>query len=371
MIQINKPKGYWTFEKCWEEALKYETKISFRKNCSAAYSKAEKSGFLNKICGHMIQINKPKGYWTFEKCWEEALKYETRKEYSENKSGSYMSAFKNKWLNQICGHMTINHRPNGYWSFEKCRDEALKYQTKKEFEENSPSASVIAGRNGWTEQITSHMTLLGNKYKRCIYSYEFLEDNSVYVGLTYNIDERQRGRDHRNTDQVTKHIKETGYIPNRKILTDYIDVEVASKLEGDFVDKYKNDGWNILNVIKTGGIGCGSLFWNKERCINAASQCKTKSEFNKKFRGAQSSAYKNGWMPEINAILKSNRGGVIKYTIDSCKNKSLLCRTRAEFKKNYICEFNAAYRNGWLDDICKHMINGKLKENRKIWIIGT
>ena len=36
------------------------------------------------------------------------------------------------------------------------------------------------------------------------------------------------------------------------------------------------------------------------------------------------------------------------------------CRTRKEFKKNFIYEFSAAYKNGWLDDICKHMINGRI-----------
>jgi hypothetical protein len=69
-------------------------------------------------------------------------------------------------------------------------------------------------------------------------------------------------------------------------------------------------------------------------------------------------------------MLKSNRGGKFKYTIELCKNKALLCRTKAEFKRNYLKEFTASYRNGWLNDICVHMINEKLKENRLLWING-
>ena len=94
-----------------------------------------------------------------------------------------------------------------------------------------------------------------------------LKIKCVYVGLTHNIIERQNGRDCHNTDQVTKHINLTGYIPIRKQLTDYIDVEIASKLEGEYVEKYKNDGWNILNVAKTGGIGGNTLIWIKEKVI--------------------------------------------------------------------------------------------------------
>lgn len=261
-------------------------------------------------------------------------------------------------------------KPDGYWTFNNCAIEALKYSTKKEFKEKSPSANTIAYKNGWMKLISTHMILYGSKYKRCVYSYEFIEDKCVYVGLTYNIVERQNGRDCRNTDQVTKYINRTGYFPIRKQLTDYIDVEIASKLEGEYVERYKNDGWNILNIKPTGGIGGNTLFWNKERCIEAAKKCKTRSEFEKKYRGAYSSAVKNDWIDEIYLILKSNKGGKVIHTIELCKSKSLLCRTRAEFKKLYIKEFTAAYSNGWLNDICAHMINGKLKENRLLWING-
>ena len=247
-------------------------------------------------------------------------------------------------------------KPNGYWTHDNCAIEALKYHTKIDFKNNSMSAYTIANRN----DISAHMILYGNKYKRCVYSYEFIEDNCVYVGLTYNIIERQNCRNCCNNDQVTKHIKESGYVPIRKQLTTYIDVEIASKLEGKYVENYKNNGWNILNVAKTGGIGGSTLYWNKERCIEAAKKCKTRSEFEKKYRGAYSSSLKNEWHDEINLILKSNKGPKIKHTKLLCTKKALLCNTRNEFKKYHIHEFTAAYKNGWLDDICKHMTNGRI-----------
>jgi hypothetical protein len=45
------------------------------------------------------------GYWTKEKCYEEALKYKTRTTYQKSNHSSYEVARKNKWLNEICKHM--------------------------------------------------------------------------------------------------------------------------------------------------------------------------------------------------------------------------------------------------------------------------
>lgn len=254
-------------------------------------------------------------------------------------------------------------KPNGYWTYNNCAIEALKYFTRIDFKNASMSAYVIANRNGWMKDISSHMTSNGNKFKRCIYSYEF-SDNSVYVGLTFNLDERQNNRDSHTTDAVTKHIIKTQLNPIRKQLTEYVNVEEACVLEGKFVEEYKNNGWNVLNVKETGGIGGNTLFWTKEKCINVANQCKTRNEFHEKYRGAYSSSIKNGWLGEIYSILKSNKGGKFIYSIEFCKCKALLCKTKAEFKRKYLKEFTASYRHEWLNDICKHMINGKLKENR-------
>jgi predicted GIY-YIG superfamily endonuclease len=253
------------------------------------------------------------------------------------------------------------------WTFEKCREEALKYTTKIEFKKNSMSAYTISNRNGWMPEISTHMVKIGSKYKRCIYTYEF-PDNHVYVGLTFNLNERQVNRDCHDNDKVTKYIKETNLTPIRKQLTDYVDVETAIKLEGEFLNVYSDNGWQILNVAKTGGIGGDTLFWTKEKCIDVAKKSKNRTEFGIKYRGAYSSSMKNGWISEIYEILgKTQKGGKRIHSFESCKEKATLCRTRAEFKIKFPHEFNAAYNNKWLNEICSHMINGKLKQNKKLY----
>lgn len=55
----------------------------------------------------MIVLRKPNSYWTLERCKEDASKYKTRNEWQEN-SGGYAAAYKKRWLDQCCGHMIKN-----------------------------------------------------------------------------------------------------------------------------------------------------------------------------------------------------------------------------------------------------------------------
>lgn len=41
---------------------------------------------------------KPKNYWTFEKCKEEALKYKGVKEFSDKSKSAFNVSYKNRWL---------------------------------------------------------------------------------------------------------------------------------------------------------------------------------------------------------------------------------------------------------------------------------
>lgn len=53
MGTTRKPYGYWTIERVVQEALKYNTKKSFRKGSNGAYCKAYVAGILDEVCSHM------------------------------------------------------------------------------------------------------------------------------------------------------------------------------------------------------------------------------------------------------------------------------------------------------------------------------
>ena len=103
-------------------------------------------------------MRKNKGYWTKERCKEIALKHNTKKDFKKYNSYVYEISLKNKWLNEICSHMKENiKKPKGYWDKEKCHKEALKYMNKTDFKKFSYGAYKFAYKNKWLNEICSHM----------------------------------------------------------------------------------------------------------------------------------------------------------------------------------------------------------------------
>lgn len=294
--------------------------------------------------------------WTYEKCKADALKYKTRRDFAINSGSAYNYARQNNIINKVTEHMSWGRKPSGYWTYERCGIEALKYETRNEYRLKSGGSYMCAIKNKWIDDICIHMKIVGNRRKRLIYSYEF-SDNHVYVGLTYDINQRQTVRNNDENDSVTQHIKKTKLIPQRIQLTKYVDVIIASKLEGLFLEKYVNDGWHILNKRKTGNIGGNYCRWDKKACINVAQKCKTKKEFYSKYRCAYDSALRNGWISEIYETFNSTQQKRNYYTFDFCESEALKYRTKKEFKNKNRGAYEASLRNGWISEICNHMIN--------------
>ena len=144
-----RPKGYWTEERVCEEAMKYKSKIEFQKGCPSAHSVACKQGWLDNY-DWFSNTKKPNGYWTEERVREEALKYKTIYEFIEKNNGAYVTACKYGWIDSY-SWLEHQRKPNGYWTEETIRQEALKYKTRSEFREKCAGAYQVALKNGWIE----------------------------------------------------------------------------------------------------------------------------------------------------------------------------------------------------------------------------
>jgi hypothetical protein len=141
---------YWNKDMCIEEANKYDRRSIFFKNSQYVFKYAKENGFLEEICSHM---DKHKIVWTIELCHIEAKKYNTRTEFQKNNSIVYRHAFKNEWLKSICSHMLEKKKPSGYWTYDKCLEEAKKYNTRSLFKKGGKSAYQISLKNGWLNEI--------------------------------------------------------------------------------------------------------------------------------------------------------------------------------------------------------------------------
>jgi hypothetical protein len=143
----------WTYEKCKEEALKYNTRKEFQNESGSAYVRSCKEGWSREVCSHMNEYRKPNGYWTKEKCKEVASKYVSRSEFSKNHNIMYQISHREGWMDEICSHMITTRKPTGYWTKENCKEEAKKYKTRSKFRSGCNSAYVKSSKEGWMDEI--------------------------------------------------------------------------------------------------------------------------------------------------------------------------------------------------------------------------
>ena len=179
-----------------------------------------------------------------------ASEYKTKKEFERANSGAYHAAIK--------------------WG--PCYDLTTKEEVRCKIYDKEKKDVVYAPNSintfGFLESITSHMVDGSDYGQKLVYSFTFYdgEDNivGVYVGITN--DEERRKNEHifgksKHTDKevksaVNKFIQEN---PNFRFefetLSDHSDYAKAKELEKESVDKYREKGYKILNISKTGGGG--------------------------------------------------------------------------------------------------------------------
>lgn len=152
------------------------------------------------------------------------------------------------------------------YSDEYLIERASKYKHVKDLNANEPKILHAIYDHGIEKKALQHMMPLGNRKWKMIYSYEF-PDNTVYVGLTY--DRERRKKDHRTEkgSAVYKHIKKTGLEPKYCELTELLPVDEAQMMEGEYVERYRQQGWKILNVVATGGIGSSTPTVDRDKVI--------------------------------------------------------------------------------------------------------
>lgn len=141
------PVGYWTYDRCHEEAIKYSTRSEFQKGSPAAYSAARKNGWVSDWMDAKVR---PNGYWTYERCYEEAMKYTTLMDFRAKSPAAYSAVCKNGWHNEY-PWLERQLKPKGHWTKDICFEEASKYTTLKDFMDNNATVYYISRENGWID----------------------------------------------------------------------------------------------------------------------------------------------------------------------------------------------------------------------------
>ena len=149
--RMGKCKAKYTYEYCLLLAKQCKTLYEFRKiEGGIPYITARKHEWTDEYSWLTRQV-KENGYWIEETCKEAALQCKTRAEFGKRFSRAYYIAYTNNWLDD---YTWLNYKPvkkNGYWTEEKCREVALKCNTRIEFAKKYVSAYNNARKNGWID----------------------------------------------------------------------------------------------------------------------------------------------------------------------------------------------------------------------------
>lgn len=143
-------RGYWTYDRCAEQAAKFRTRFEWKNESQPSYKKAMVEGWIDDL---MPKAYKSADEWTLELLMESASKYTTRGEWFKGHSTAYKKAKELGYFEQCTEHMVYAQKPNNYWTKERCLATAAKCLNSAQWREEYNVAYQTARRNGWTEEV--------------------------------------------------------------------------------------------------------------------------------------------------------------------------------------------------------------------------
>ena len=398
----------WTREACYKEAKKYKTRGKFQKGNGSAYNAARRNGWMDDY-DWFETVHKPNGYWTLEKCEEMALKCKTRSEMAKKYPCAYQVALKkelldnydwlspsatnsghSKYTKEICFEIAIGCKtktemkkknPRAYivsinnnwikdytwfvngcidYTKEMCFEIAKKYKTVKEFRKKNEYVYRLTLKNGWFDNYTwfTRMDAFEARKNDNVYGFFFNEIHTVYIGRTINIEQRSEYHYTKEGSAVYKFAKQNNIqIPEITVLESGLTLDEGLEKEDYYVNKYREEGWTVLNKAKTGkrsgSLGSlGSYKLTRKKCYELSLDCKTRTEFAKKHQTAYAKSKRKGWIEDFKHLAMPSIGGTVwKWTDSRILEEANKYDTYSDFRKQSRKAYQAAIKRGLLSEI--------------------
>ena len=102
---------------------------------------------------NIIKSNFSNSKFTYEICKETALKYDNKKQFRENNMSCYKHICLKGWVDDLCSHMSNGSQ----WNKQRARAETLKYNSLDKFRVESPKCFTWCKSNGYFDEFTEHM----------------------------------------------------------------------------------------------------------------------------------------------------------------------------------------------------------------------
>ena len=289
--------------------------------------------------------------WTEEKLYSEAKKYKFRVDFQRGSKGAYLSAFRKGILQEVCAHMERQLVEKGHWNLENCLTEALKYDARGKFMRGSASAYNVALREGWLDQICSHMIKGADGYHYMAYAIINRRLEKAYVGITKQ-QFNQRMKLHKKggstrAEEIAK-LDDTEFLP----LTEYVLLSTEVKdAEKKWAEHFSSKGFKVLNNEKQfGSIGASKRIYTDEVIAIEAKKYASRGEFKSQSPRHYDAACSQKILNKVCAHMRSIKPKNY-WTKSRCIEAALKCSDRSEFTTNQTSAYEAAQDNGWLEEI--------------------
>ena len=270
-------------EKLAAIAVKYDNLAEFVEKEYKTYAVMSKRGYVDELCAHMKRGHR--GSFSDEELSEIALRYETLQDFKKNDYSALVTIRSRGLFDKLCGHLEFGHARRR--SDEELAEIASHYDNVKEFLEKEKNIYTVISERGLLKKLCGHMKHAANLTKRKIYAFTF-SDGYAYIGLTQDVERRysEHMTGKRKKTPVHNHIRKTGATFEFAVLTDWLDVDVAGKIEDDYIKQYAAEGWKMMN--RTGGGSLGGPHGRFYRCIvdkhlSNIAACSTRSELSHKY----------------------------------------------------------------------------------------
>jgi len=328
----------------------------------------EKKKRKRKTIKELKKIGTNPKKWTYDACYNLAKECKTKKELQKKSASAYKSALVNNWLKDYTWflstkeavQLSLKTSTKIKWTYEKCRELALKFKTLKDFRKNYRTAEGISRKKGWLKDF-DWLSRSENPFtdkKDNVYAYIFTDQHSIYIGRSVNL--KNRDFSHRNIEKssVFKFAKSQNIpVPEMTILESNLTLSEGLEKEDYYRNKYEQDGWNVLNVAKT-GLNSGSLGslgkgkWTREICYEEAKKYNTLKEFMEASYNIYNAAYKNGWLDDYTWLetIRNSKHEMGYWDYDHCFEEAKKYKTRKELQVGNASAYDSALRHGWLDD---------------------
>lgn len=302
-------------------------------------------------------MNYRKKNYTKEECKEIFSKCKNRTEFRSRYYGAYRQCKENEWLEEICPSFFDWDKPK---TFEEAVERTKQYECRSDLWKDSHRLYYFIEKNGWLDKIDNLKVITEESEVHYVYVYEFPQYNTAYIGRTISIRKRHLQHLKYESCSLGKFIKTKGIenLDMPKILYEKLNAKESQEKEAEQIEEYKKNGWVVLNTAKAGSLGTISHRYTRKVCYKLAKQFKTKKEFREAYRNVYFKCLEKGWLKDYDWLERTYRKKRL-YNYEECKEAAKQCKSRSEYQKRFQQMYEQSSKNGWLNDF----IESKIKHN--------